>query len=96
MQTDATRTEKDIAQSECFDAQLAGIDADGASHYWSQYFETVIVIEDCDTELFELDETPCRKLADWRDHVANQRGWADCRIGGSLLGDLAAGMEAAQ
>jgi len=86
--TDATPTEKHIAQQHCHDAWCIGIDADGATHYWSQYFETIIVIEDGDADVFELADTPCDILADWRDHVATKRGWSDCRIGGSIIEDI--------
>jgi len=96
MQNNDTRTQKDIATEHCHDAWCVGIDADGASHFWSQYHETVIVVDGESADRFALDETPCATLSDWARHVANQRGWADCRIGGSLVGDLADGVETAQ
>lgn len=89
MQANATRTQKHIATEHCFDAWCVGIDADGAAHFWSQYFETLVVVDGTDAEVFELDATPLDTLDDWKRHVANQRGWTDCRIGGSLIGDLA-------
>jgi len=88
MQANDTLTQKDIAKSHCHDAWLVGIDADGASHYWSQYYATVIVVEDGDAEVWNLDDTPCTTLGDWKAHVRNKRGWSDCRIGGSLTSDL--------
>jgi len=94
--TDETRTQKHIAREHCHDAWCVGIDSDGASHFWSQYSETVIVVDGTDADIFHLDETPCTTLSDWARHVANQRGWTDCRIGGSLVDDLAQGVEAAQ
>jgi hypothetical protein len=92
MQANDTPTQKDIATSHCHDAWCVGIDADGAAHHWSQYHETVIVVDGTDASVFELADTPCADLADWRRHVANKRGWMDCRIGGSLVGDLAEGL----
>jgi len=94
MTTNETRTQKNIAQEYCHDAWCVGIDANGAGHYWSQYFETVVVVDGTDADVFELAETPCGKLGDWRDHVANKRGWSDCRIGGSIIDDAAAVAEA--
>jgi len=96
MQNNDTPTQKDIAREHCHDASFVGLDADGASHYWSQYYETIIVVDGSETEIFELDDTPCQTLGDWRRHVEHKRGWTDCRIGGSLVGDLVDGMEAAQ
>jgi len=96
MQPNETRTEKDIAQSECFDAWNVGTDADGASHFWSQYHETVIVIDDGDAETYDLAGTPCETLADWKRHVESQRGWADCRIGGTIADDIQRVAEAAR
>lgn len=89
MQANDTPTQKDIATEHCHDAWCVGIDADGASHFWSSYHETVIVVADADADVFNLDETPFGTLGDWKRHVDTKRGWADCRIGGSLAGDLA-------
>ena len=88
MQANATRTQKDIAREYCHDAWCVGIDADGAAHFWSQYHKTIVVVDGTDAEAFELDATPLGTLADWKRHVTNQRGWTDCRIGGSLVVDL--------
>jgi len=93
MQANETTTQKDIATDHCHDAWLVGIDAEGASHYWSQYFETIIVVDGTDATVYELADTPCTELGDWRRHVANKRGWRDCRIGGSILGDLMEAVE---
>lgn len=89
MQRNGTLTQKDIATEHCHDAWCVGIDTDGAAHFWSQYHETVIVVNGTDADVFALDETPCRTLDDWRRHVEHKRGWTECRIGGSLVDDLA-------
>ena len=72
-----------------------GVDGDDAAHYWDSYEYAVVVVEDCAGEKFELDETPCATLSDWCDHVRRQRGWdIGPHVGGSLVGDLARGVEA--
>lgn len=86
---EAILTQKDIAQQHCHDAWCVGVDSDGGSHFWSQYHQTVIVVNGTDADVFELGDTPCNTLGCWKQYVKEELGWSDCRIGGSLADEVA-------
>jgi len=92
MTTNDLSPEKRIAQEHCHDAYLVGIDLEGGLHYWSSYHWTIVLVEDGEHELIELDPSPLSDLRDWREYVEDERGWDDCRIGGTVVDDLAEGM----
>ena len=81
------RSEKRIARDHLSTAWYAGTDSEGAHHFWSYVEQSFAVIEGERVEVVNLDETPYDTPGEWADYVANERGWEDCRIGGSAIAD---------
>ncbi|NLV08180.1 hypothetical protein GOC83_18820 [Haloarcula rubripromontorii] len=73
-----------------------GIDGEGAAHYWDSYeFAVAVVVSDAQAEKVKLAETPHETLAGWCEYTQDERGWAvGPHVGGSLIGDLARGLNA--
>jgi hypothetical protein len=73
-----------------------GIDGEGAAHYWDSYeFAVAVVTRDGQAERVELADTPYETLAGWCEYTQDKRGWAvGPHVGGSLVGDLARGLDA--
>ncbi|WP_058992283.1 hypothetical protein [Haloarcula sp. CBA1127] len=73
-----------------------GIDGEGAAHYWDSYeFAVAVVVSDAQAEKVKLAETPYETLAGWCEYTQDERGWAvGPHVGGSLVDDLARGLNA--
>ncbi|WP_058997974.1 hypothetical protein [Haloarcula sp. CBA1127] len=73
-----------------------GVDGEGAAYYWDSYeFAVAVVATDDQAEKVALAETPYETLAGWCEYTQDERGWAvGPHVGGSLIGDLARGLNA--
>jgi len=91
MSTNAHATEKRIARKHFHDASFVGIDDRGTSHWWSIYAQAIVLVDGDGVETIRTsdDTNPIDSLGDWREYVAAERGWQDCRIAGSLADHLA-------
>lgn len=74
------------------DPLFLGVDGEGAAHYWDSYEWAVAVVSDTDAQKHSLPRS--KTLAEWCEHVRDKRGWeTEPNVGGSLVGDLVAGLE---
>lgn len=90
MSTNDPPSQKRIARKHLSTAWFVGLDDQGASHFWSFVDQAIAVVNGTDADVYHLDETPCDDLGDWREHVATQRGWTDCRVGNADLAGVLA------
>lgn len=78
---------------------FVGVDGDGAAHYWDSLERAVAVVprtatDSAEATVYKLAETPIDTLGQWCEHTRTKRGWdVGPHVGGSLVGDLAGGLE---
>jgi hypothetical protein len=80
MLNDERSTLESIARDECHDAFFLGLDAEGTTHWWSPYHQTMVLVDGPDavaTVPFRSDANDFSTLSDWDDYVADERGWTE-------------------
>ena len=91
---DTTRTDVSDRLGLPADATILGTDGHGATHYYSETANTIVVVDAADLidRRWSLGE---RSLTAWVVHIALERGWDDLRHAEAFLERVAESLEVA-
>lgn len=89
MATKQTRTHESIATEQYHDATFLGRDNAGAAHFWSFYYQSIVVIQGDSHATVDLpvckDGRHISELRDWIAYTRNVRGgFKELRVSSSL------------
>lgn len=73
-----TATAHDVDRDHVARQPIVGVDAEGATHRFDSYTDTVYVIA-ADGSVDHVEQLDPGQLPAWVDYVADKRGWDDLR-----------------